>query len=73
MAIVRTLDSKFYDINDDLLVGKEVDPKNLPQLPASLPPPPEAGDVQGHDHHHWHNWHNHHWHDHHWHDHHHHN
>ena len=64
MAIVRTLDSKFYEIDDKLLAGKEVDPKNLPQLPKSLPPP-EGTDVEGHDHHHWYNWHNHHWQDHH--------
>ena len=74
MAIVQTLDGKLYDINDKLLEGKEVDPANLPQLPKSLPPPAEAGDVQGHGHGHghWYNWHNHQWHDHHWHDHHHH-
>ncbi len=66
MAIVRTLDSKFYSIDDTLLEGKEVDPTTLPYLPKSLPAPPEAEDVQGHDHcHHWYNWHNHHWHNHH--------
>lgn len=67
MAIVQTLDGKLYQINDTLLEGKEVDPANLPNLPKSLPPPPEAGDVQGHGHGHghWYNWHNHQWQDHH--------
>ncbi len=71
MAIVRTLDGKLYQINDALLEGKEVEAKNLPNLPASLPEPPDSGDVEGHDcwHNcHWYNWHNHHWHDHHHHD-----
>jgi hypothetical protein len=67
--ILRSLDGKFYQIDQSKLEGKEVDPKDIPNLPESLPEPPSSGDVAGHDCHHWYNWHNHHWHDHHWHDH----
>ena len=69
--ILRSLEGKFYQIDEAQLAGKEVDPQNIPNLPESLPAPPEAasGDVEGHCWHncHWYNWHNHHWHDHHWH------
>lgn len=73
--ILRSLEGKFYQIDETELAGKEVPPDKVEGLPASLPPPPEGGDVEGHNwcdhHHHWYNWHNHHWQDCHWHNHHH--
>ena len=74
--ILRSLEGKFYQIDEKELAGKEVPQDKVEGLPASLPPPPEGSDVEGHQcwhnhHYHWYNWHNHHWHDHHWHNHHH--
>ena len=68
MAILRALDGKFYILDDSALEGKEVDQKDIKNLPESLPEPPapegEEGVVEGHwPHHWWYNWHNHHWHD----------
>ncbi len=67
MAILRTLDGKFFELDDSVLEGKEVAMEDIKDLPPSLPPPPgeESGDVEGHwpHGHHWYNWHNHHWHD----------
>lgn len=59
--ILRSLDGKFFELDDSLLAGKEVEAKDIPNLPASLPPP-DGADVEGHDCYHWYNWHNHHWH-----------
>ena len=68
MPIVRTLDHKFYIVEEAALEGKEVPRDKIEGLPESLPEPPDSGldEVKGrHHHHHWYNWHNHHWHDHH--------
>ncbi len=73
MTILRSLDGKFYELDDTALEGKEVNRDDIKDLPPSLPPPPEpdekGGDVEGHwpcwhwHDCHWYNWHNHcHWH-----------
>ena len=31
MAILRSADGKFYDVDDNVLSGKEVKPENVPQ------------------------------------------
>ncbi len=68
MALLRTLDGRFFELDDSVIEGKEVAMEDIKDLPPSLPATPgeESGDVEGHwphGHHHWYNWHNHHWHD----------
>lgn len=43
MAILRSADGKFYDVDDNVLSGKEVKPENLPKEAQGGGAPPEGG------------------------------
>ncbi|MCC6883014.1 MAG: hypothetical protein IT576_12735 [Verrucomicrobiales bacterium] len=43
MAILRSQDGKFYDVDDSSLQGKEVAPENVPNLTPGGTMPPSSG------------------------------
>src|SRR5437879_1317614 len=47
MAILRSADGKFYELDDNLLQGREVKPKDLPADLRNTPPPDAGGGARG--------------------------
>ena len=47
MAILRSSDGKFYDVDDSVLAGKEVKPENAPQGAQGGSPPDGGGGIGG--------------------------